>query len=67
MWAIKLSLLLFTRTHSYPVSLLSNWLKLFLRQTLSDMDTPTILKFFVIIYFLAYVDGTERVCRNVGI
>jgi hypothetical protein len=29
----------------YPVTLLSNWLKLFLSQTLSHIDTYTILKF----------------------
>jgi len=34
--------------------------KLFPSQTLSRMDTPTILK-LVIIYLLAYKDGTDRV------
>jgi len=44
----------------------SNWLKLFLSQTLSLMDTPTILKLFNI-YPLTYEDGTDRVFRNVGV
>jgi hypothetical protein len=37
--------LVFKRTHPYPVTLLSNWLKLFLSQILSHIDTYTILKF----------------------
>jgi hypothetical protein len=37
--------LVFKRTQPYPVTLLSNWLKLFLSQTLSHIDTYTILKF----------------------
>jgi hypothetical protein len=45
MWVIKLTLLVFKLTHPYNVTLLPNWLKLFLSQTLSHMDTQTILKF----------------------
>jgi hypothetical protein len=45
MWVIKLSLFVFKQIHPYPVTLLPSWLKLFLSQTLSHMDTPTILKF----------------------
>jgi hypothetical protein len=37
--------LLCKRTHPYPVDPPSNWFKLFLSQSLSHMDTPTILKF----------------------
>jgi hypothetical protein len=44
---------------SLPCHPPSNWLKLFLSQTLSQMDNPTILK-LVIIYFLAYEDGTDK-------
>jgi hypothetical protein len=43
---------IFKWTHPYPVTLLSNWLKLFLSQTFSHMDTPTILKFLSLFTFL---------------
>jgi hypothetical protein len=67
MWAFKLSLLHFKQTHSYPVTLRSNWLKLFLSQTLSHLDTTTILKFLSLFNFLPMKMLTDRVFRNVGI
>jgi hypothetical protein len=45
MWVIKLSLPALLTDPSLPRHPPSNWLKLFLSQTLSHMDTPTILKF----------------------
>jgi hypothetical protein len=45
-------------THSYPVTLLSNWLRLFSSQNFSRM-IPHLFSNLVIIHLLAYEDGTE--------
>jgi hypothetical protein len=52
-WVIKLSPLVFKQTHPYPVTLLSNRLKLFLSQTLSHMDSPTIPQIQSLFNFLS--------------
>ena len=53
-------------THSYPVTLLLIGLSYFQAKP-SLICIPQVFSNLVIIYLLAYEDGTDRVFRNVGI
>ena len=58
MWVIKLTDLLCKRTHPYPVTLLPIGLSYFQAKP-SPIWIPQQFSNFVIIYLLAYEDGTE--------
>jgi hypothetical protein len=62
-WVITLHYMLCNRTHPYPATLLSYWLRLFSSQTFSRMDTPTFLEFSHST-LPAYEDGTDSVPKR---
>jgi len=66
MWVITLLYLLSNRIHPYPVTHLPIGSGYF-RAKPSPVWIPQQFSNLVILYLLAYEDGTERVFRNVGI